>query len=214
MKKQHQVYNLIILDESGSMYIIKEQTIRGFNEIVQTVKEIEEKYPEQEHFISFLSFNGIGITEHLFNAPVNELGEINGANYMPAASTPLYDAIGTGVSRLEKILDGTSNYNVLVTIFTDGEENSSREYTGETIKKKIEELKLRRWTFTYTGTDHDVYKSANSLSINNVVSFTKNEKEMTNMFKAEKEARIQYSENIRKKKDTGENFYTEELEKK
>ena len=175
---------------------------------------MKEKYPEQEHFISFLSFNGLGIADHLFNAPVNELGEINGANYMPAASTPLYDAIGTGVSRLEKILDGTSNYNVLVTIFTAGEENSSREYTGETIKKKIEELKLRRWTFTYTGTDHDVYKSANSLSINNVVSFTKNEKEMTNMFKAEKEARIQYSENIRKKKDTGENFYTEELEKK
>ncbi len=211
MKKKHQVHNLIILDESGSMFRIREQTIRGFNEIVQTVKGIEEKYPEQEHFISFLSFNGLGITEHLFTAPIKELGEINVANYMPAATTPLYDAIGTGVFKLEKILDGILNYNVLVTIFTDGEENSSMEYTGETIKKKIMELKLKRWTFTYTGTDHDVYKFANSLSINNVVSFTKNEEEITNMFMAEKAARLQYSENIRQKKDTGENFYTKEF---
>ena len=56
--KDHQVHNLIILDESGSMYSIKKQIISGFNEVVQTVKGVEQQYPEQEHFNSFVTFNG------------------------------------------------------------------------------------------------------------------------------------------------------------
>ena len=52
METKHQVHNLIILDESGSMESIKKTIIEGFNEIVQTVKGIEKDFPEQEHFIS------------------------------------------------------------------------------------------------------------------------------------------------------------------
>lgn len=61
MEKRHQVHNLIILDESGSMECIKRTIIQGFNELVQTIKGIEKQFPEQEHFISFVSFNGLGI---------------------------------------------------------------------------------------------------------------------------------------------------------
>ena len=59
MKNRHQVHNLIILDESGSMSSIKPQIISGFNELVQSIKGIEEQFPEQEHFISLVSFNDI-----------------------------------------------------------------------------------------------------------------------------------------------------------
>ena len=59
MNKKHQVHNLIILDESGSMESIKKPIIQGFNEIVQTVKGIAKEYPEQDHFISLISFNTI-----------------------------------------------------------------------------------------------------------------------------------------------------------
>ena len=52
METKHQVHNLIILDESGSMGSIKKTIIQGFNEIVQTVKGVELNFPEQEHFIS------------------------------------------------------------------------------------------------------------------------------------------------------------------
>jgi len=58
MENRHKVYNLIVLDESGSMEEIKNETISGFNEIVQTVKGAEQDFPEQEHFISFITFNG------------------------------------------------------------------------------------------------------------------------------------------------------------
>ena len=211
MKTKHHVHNLIILDESGSMNSIKDQIIRGFNEIVQTVKGVEKKYPEQEHFISFITFNGLGITEHLFNTAVKNLQQIDAKIYKPGASTPLYDAIGYGVSKLEKLIDGSIQHNVLVTILTDGEENASKEYTRETIKSKIEALKDKRWTFTYTGTDHDVYKAAGSLSINNVVQFKKNEADMEEMFLNEREARFNYSAYIRSGKEIGESFYEKDL---
>jgi hypothetical protein len=59
MQNNHQVHNLIILDESGSMSSIKSLIINGFNELVQSVKGIEEKFPEQEHLISMVSFNDL-----------------------------------------------------------------------------------------------------------------------------------------------------------
>ncbi|WP_300435990.1 VWA domain-containing protein [Christiangramia sp.] len=212
MKTRHQVHNLIILDESGSMFSIKDQIIRGFNEIVQTIKGVENKYSEQEHFISFLTFNGLGITEHLFNQAVRNLKQIDNECYRPGASTPLYDAIGYGVSKLEKIIGNKRDSNVLVTVFTDGEENASREYSREVIKNKIEQLKHRGWTFTYTGTDHDVYSAASALSIKNVVKFERNEADMEKMFLDEREARMNYSAYIRSGKDIGDKFYKRDLE--
>lgn len=207
MKTRHQVHNLIILDESGSMFSIKKQIINGFNEVVQTVKGVEEQFPEQEHFISLVSFNGLGITEHLFMAPVNKLQEINEYMYRPDASTPLYDAMGFGISKLENFLGEGSNCNVLVTILTDGEENSSREYSAKSIKMKVEALQNKGWTFTYTGTEHDVYRAAKNLSINNVMEFSKSDSSMKNMFEKERAARILYSNKIRTGKNTDKDFY-------
>ena len=57
MEAKHQVHNLIILDESGSMSSIKPQIISGFNELVQSIKGIQKQFPEQEHDISIISFN-------------------------------------------------------------------------------------------------------------------------------------------------------------
>jgi hypothetical protein len=54
--KKHQVHNLIILDESGSMQSIKPSIINGFNELVQSIKGIQTQFLEQEHTISIISF--------------------------------------------------------------------------------------------------------------------------------------------------------------
>lgn len=64
MEAKQKVFNLIILDESGSMQSIKSATISGFNEVVQTIKGMEMQFPEQEHFISLVTFNGIGINPY------------------------------------------------------------------------------------------------------------------------------------------------------
>ena len=214
MKKKHQVHNLIILDESGSMDSIRETTIQGFNEIVQTVKGIEKEHPDQEHFISFISFNGLGTKLHNFKDPVGKLNELNTKTYHPDASTPLFDAMGFGLTKLKQELANQTHYHVLVTILTDGEENASREFSGKAIKKLVEELKMTGWTFTYIGTDHDVEKFAMTLSITNTMHFSKNDSDMQFMFDMEKSARKSYSKKIDRNEDTQEGFYNSDPEAK
>jgi hypothetical protein len=204
------VYNLIILDESGSMESIKNPTMNGFNEVVQTIRGVELQFPEQKHYISLVSFNTFGIRTLLDRQPVRELREINAATYNPNAGTPLYDAICLSVLKLRMDIAGQQNANVLVTILTDGEENSSKEFNGRQVKQIIEEQKALGWTFTYIGTDHDVERVAASMSISNSMSFEKNQADMAEMFVKEHNARIRFSQNIHDKKDPRENYYDED----
>ena len=189
------------------MESIKKTIIQGFNEIVQTIKGIEKEFPEQEHFISLVTFNGIGQKLLHFIDPANKLEQIDELRYKPDASTPLYDAMGFSITKLKQVLETQTNYNVLVTILTDGEENASKEYSGNDIKKIIEDLKLNRWTFTYIGADHDVEKIAFSLSITNTMTFQKNEADIKNMFDKEKSARSKFSQKIRMNEETSTDFY-------
>ncbi|MCO5233872.1 MAG: VWA domain-containing protein [Chitinophagales bacterium] len=214
MEKKHQVHNLIILDESGSMSSIKDTIIQGFNELVQTIKGIEKQFPEQEHFISFVSFNGLGQKLLHFIDPVSKLEQIDDKSYNPDASTPLFDAMGFSINKLKQSLQGQTDFNVLVTILTDGEENASREFSGNDIKKLVEELKQNRWTFTYIGTDHDVEKIAISLSINNTMVFEKNEEDIKQMFVREQNARANYSKKNRFNQDTSSNYFDDTDDKK
>jgi Mg-chelatase subunit ChlD len=213
MQNTHKVFNLIILDESGSMESIKKTIIEGFNEVVQTVQGVAAQYPEQEHRISLVSFNGLGIKTIHHNELVTELTAIDDAKYQPAASTPLYDAMGEGIATLRREVEKLDRYNVLVTILTDGEENASKEYNGKAIKALIEELKEKNWTFTYIGANHDVEKFALTLSITNTMTFQANEGSMQDMFAKEKKARNLYSKNIRDNKSTTDNFYKDDDDK-
>lgn len=195
--KNKKVFNLIILDESGSMESVKSFIISGFNELVQSVRSVKKDFPEQEHFVSLITFNGKGIKTILDNISADYLGQINDTVYRPDSMTPLFDAIGESVNKLKRITDGQDNFNVLVTILTDGLENASKEYSGNDIKKLIENLRDRGWTFTYIGTDHDIDKVADSISINNKMSFAKTEKGIHEMFACENKARKAYYSAVR-----------------
>lgn len=208
MENAHQVHNFILLDESGSMGSIKQTIIAGFNEIVQTVKGIGNEFPEQKHFISLVSFNGLGTKVLHFMDPVEKLEQINDKNYRPNASTPLFDALGFGLNKLYEVVSDIKDCNVLVTILTDGAENASKEYEVKAIQNLIDELKSKKWTFTYIGADHDVESMAFSISINNTMVFKKNDADIKAMFSKEKAARAHYSANIRNKVDvSSSSFY-------
>lgn len=210
MEPKHKVHNLIILDESGSMASIKPSIINGFNELVESIKGIQKQFPEQEHCISMVSFNGFGTKVLHFMDDVSKLNKINSENYKPDSMTPLYDAMGFSFSKMQKVLESTNDYNVLVTILTDGEENASKEYSGIAIKKMIEELSEGNWTFTYIGTDHDVEKFASNMSIKNSMVFDKNIDGIKTMFKNDFNSRVRFSRNISEKKEFKENYFTNE----
>jgi hypothetical protein len=210
MNNRHQVHNLIILDESGSMQSIKQLTIDGFNEIVQTVKAVEKKFPEQEHFISLVSFNGLDIKTHLWKEAVSKLVQLDASTYKPTADTPLFDAMGNSLTKLSAELKDAGALNVLVTVLTDGAENASKEYSGALIKQMVDELKNKNWTFTYIGTDHDVDAVAASISITNIMKFKKNAGGMKDLFAKESAARYSYSQKIRNNENTRSDFYQKE----
>jgi hypothetical protein len=212
MDNKHKVYNLIILDESGSMQSIKKTIINGFNEVVQTIKNVALQYPEQEHTITFISFNSSGIKKIQQNSKIELLNQIDDESYMPDGGTPLFDAMGSSFYNLECIIakDKPKNYNVLVTILTDGEENASREHSAQSIKAKIDELTLKNWTFTYIGANHDVDEFASRISITNVMKFETNEEDMRRMFEHDRNSRVMYSAKIRRGESTRD-FYFDDV---
>jgi uncharacterized protein YegL len=211
MENKHKVYNLIILDESGSMGSIKRTIINGFNEVVQTIKGVALEYPEQEHTFKFISFNSFGIKKIHENSKIELLNQIDERSYIPDGATPLFDAMGASFFSLNSIIEkeNPKNYNVLVTILTDGEENASKEHGAKSIKAKIEELKLKNWTFTYIGANHDVDMFASRISITNVMKFETSEEDMQRMFMKDRNARVSYSKKIRLNVDVSNGYFQE-----
>ena len=188
--------------------------INGFNEVVQTVKGVALQYPEQEHLITLVTFNALAVKTLLSNEEVNKLSLIDESKYNPDSMTPLFDAMGDSISKLRRVVNTSEDYNVLVTILTDGEENASKEYSGVAIKKMIEELKMQNWTFTYIGANHDVEEFASSISITNTMKFEANESDIKRMFDKEKSSRMRYSEKIRNKENPNLEFYIEDPDEK
>ena len=209
-----EIYNLVILDESGSMESVKKETISGFNEVVQTIKSSQEEYKDQKNYITLVSFNTMGIKTVLNLVPASELNEINGQNYRPNASTPLLDAIGFSCSRLRHALSEKKDFKVLVTILTDGEENSSREYSYAAIKRLIEELRGEGWVFTFMGANIDVDEMADRISIVNKMSFKSDPEGLKEAFKLENSARMSYHRKIHENRTDLDNYYEDENLKK
>lgn len=185
------VYNLIIVDESGSMSIIRNEALAGLNETVETCQKMQELHPEMEQRITLISFDSGHFKVHFDNEPVMKARKLTTADYRPNAATPLYDAIGKGIAKLNA--QTGENDNVLVTIITDGEENCSQEYNLKLVKNLIEKQKKQGWTFTLIGTDNlDVEGMAGMMSIDNHLAFTEDEESTKVMFARERKARSRF----------------------
>ena len=162
------IFNLIILDESGSMQSIKKEAIDSVNETIQTIRSAQKKYEEQEHFVSLVTFNDEIKTVYTC-MPVDEVKEFVTDTYCPSRCTALYDAMGMSLNALRPKV--APDDKVLVTVVTDGYENASKEYGGNAIKALVDELKGKGWVFAYIGANQDVEKVAATISITNVMNF-------------------------------------------
>ena len=185
MTDKKQIHNLIILDESGSMGMIKDATLNGFNKLSKNIMSLSDKSKNQEHLISLVTFNGNGIKERLFLQPIAELVNLNENNYKPDSTTPMYDAICKSVLRLKRELYEMDNFGVLVTIITDGQENSSQDFSFKETKLLIEDMsKDSRWGFGLIGANIDTVETAKSLSIpvSRTIQFEQNDEGVNNMF--------------------------------
>ena len=205
---RYKVFHLLLLDESGSMSAIRQPVIDGFNATAQTVTELERQFPEQEHRICLVTFNGVGIRTPLFNEPASQLTPLTLESYLPRSNTPLHDAMGQAITRLRALTDGHADHRVLVTILTDGFENASREYSQAAIQALVEELTEKSWTFTYFGANHDARCAAESLSIRNSMDFAAAPAALPALFARDRESRLAYSRRLQAGEDVTRDYFT------
>lgn len=166
------IYNVIILDESGSMSSIYESTLTGVNEVISGIRKNQEDFPDQKHFVSIVTFEGRGIKGVLNKrdrVPVSEVSLFTGKDYRPGGCTPLYDAIGITLSEMEKLVHEEDK--VVATVITDGMENSSEEYSGKSIKELVSRLRGKGWIISYIGANQDSVEVARTLNIVNATNW-------------------------------------------
>ena len=183
---------MIIVDESGSMSIIEKQALAGLNETIDTVKKMQKLHPDMEQRISLLTFDSSHKTFKYDNVKAETARLLSARDYNPGGCTPLYDAIGIAISKLNA--QTTEKDSVLVTIITDGEENSSEEYNLKMVKTLISKMKKQGWTFTLIGTDNlDVEGMAGQMNIDNHLAFKEDAEGTRMMFMRERQARVRFN---------------------
>lgn len=190
------IFNLIILDASGSMQTIYTQALSGVNETLATIRMAQEEHPELQQYVSLASFSaGNHFLNRIYSGiPIAEARNITREDYPLLGCTALYDAMGTCISELQQKV--THSDRVLVTIITDGYENASHTWSGEMIKSLVQELRHMGWTFTYIGADQDVEKVAGEIGIKNSLRFSANAEETDAMFEKERHSRSNFYKKV------------------
>ncbi len=144
----------VILDRSGSMQSIKDDIIGGFNTFLD-----EQRNQPGTATLSLVQFDSQDPYEVCCRfQPIHDVPELNAAGYIPRASTPLLDCLGRGMTDLESSISSLKEdqkpAKVIFAVVTDGQENSSQEFTKEHIVRMINDrTKMDDWQFVFLSAD-------------------------------------------------------------
>lgn len=141
---------IFLLDKSGSMETVLDDTIGGFNSFLR------EQVPLGGN-MTLYTFSDTCKCEYR-DVPIDDVKPLNRDTYIPGGCTALYDSMGT-------ILKDYMGKEGIFVILTDGQENSSRKYTKAHVKDLIEASKLE---VMYVGVD---LESATDMGIRNTVTY-------------------------------------------
>jgi len=164
MAKLEYTHITIILDRTGSMESIRDDTIGGFNTFLKAQKELPGSAT-----LTLVQFDSQDPYEviHRFTL-LSQVPELTRQTYVPRASTPLLDALGRGINDLEKSLldlaETERPEKVIFVVITDGQENASREFKRDQILKMIQEkTEKEKWQFVFLSADLDAIGEAMSI---------------------------------------------------
>ena len=208
------IYNLIIVDESGSMSHLRESTLSGINETIGTIHSAQEEFAAtQKHTLTLVTFdsgsNRPDVRTMIDNRPISEVKEFK--DYMPNGCTPLYDAMGQSLTHLHDRIKDDKDATAVVTVLTDGLENASREWDAAGLRRLIEQLKSEGWSFAYMGSAHNVKEVTDLLAIENVVEFSHDNLGADSTWRRECSSRHAYYVNINKMYEAKREMSREEM---
>jgi uncharacterized protein YegL len=163
MPKQGLTEIMVVIDKSGSMYSRQMDVIGGFNNFLEEQKKIP-----GEANIRLTLFNHEYIVGK--SSPLSEAKNLDTKTYSPDGMTALLDAVGRTIDDAGKDFDSRPENQkpekVIMVIMTDGQENSSKEYTKQQVKDKITEQQNRwNWQFIFLGANQDSFAEGGSLGI-------------------------------------------------
>jgi len=157
-RKQNVLVN-VILDKSGSMASKTNDVIEGFNAYVAGLGE-----EGQVNYLFSLTLFDTQVAYRHVAIPLAEVKKLDSKSYQPGGNTALNDAIGITVRKVEA--DQPKVDKVVTVIMTDGEENSSREWTHDAVRGLIEQKeKEGNWTFVFLGAGLDAWHQGRSYGV-------------------------------------------------
>jgi hypothetical protein len=144
----------MLIDRSGSMQHIQSDVVGGVNGYVGT-------QDPKDLTVSVVLFDDVDRYE-VIRDNVSRWKAIMPHEYVPRGMTPLWDCMAQAINAVERDVETQE----IFVIFTDGEENASRETRPEDLAQLVEQRTEKdEWVFTYLGAGHDVVTAAGRVGI-------------------------------------------------
>jgi len=160
---------LLIVDMSGSMVGLADDVRGGFNTYLDGLANADGKYRITATVFD-TEFISLCVGAKLKDAP-----RLTRGNYMPRGATALLDAVGKTVAEFDlRVPDLGEADRVLAVVQTDGQENSSREFTAQAIRELIAAREATgKWTFIYLGAGANAWNNGGAMGFANTVNTAK-----------------------------------------
>lgn len=157
----------LILDRSGSMVSVHDEAIHAVNNFVKELKEgkkgdgkvVPISKADDRCLFTLTLFNSNQIDIKHKAVPVEGVPLFTADDYQPSGFTPLYDAIAKTIQETARAIGEKKDWGpaVIFVIMTDGEENASREFDREKVRRLIEAKQEIGWNFVYLGANQDAW---------------------------------------------------------
>jgi uncharacterized protein YegL len=182
--KKNMTELVFILDRSGSMSGLEDDTIGGFNGMLKKQKEGS----TDVNVTTVLFDDQIDFIHDRF--PIEIVQPLTEKDYFVRGCTALLDAIGDSMRKIENVQEHLpaeyKSKKVIFVITTDGHENSSKRYSYHQIKKMVEAKREIGWEFIFLGANIDAIGEAEKMGINRdrAVAYENDQKGIELNFKA------------------------------
>lgn len=174
------LHYFFVADRSGSMSDRIDEVRHELNHHFQELAEAS-RMSNTRIKVSFLQFD-TQLNWICSGLPVEQMHSLNPKTFFARGSTALFDAIGQAIERASYQV-GTKldpeKEQVLIMVFTDGMENASRKFRGDSFREILEAHQhLPGWSITFTGCDPEVFNlmAHNAFKSDRMVSYQANEK--------------------------------------
>lgn len=151
---------VVLLDRSGSMETAAKDHEGGLNSFVRDQKDLA-----GDVRFTFIQFDSEDPCEVVCDGV--PIADVKRCKLIPRGGTPLLDAVGRSVAHVRERLEKLSSKPgaVIFMVITDGEENSSREFTKDAVKALVTERETGGWKFLFLGANIDAFHAGGGIGV-------------------------------------------------